>query len=225
MRGSLITVMLVDDHSVVRAGYRSFLNDTARIKVVCEASTGEEACLHYQDLHPRVVVMDLNLPGIGGLAATRRLVARDPSARILIFSMFDEMVYVNRAFEAGARGYITKSGEPELLVEAVMRIAGNETFIEPEIARKLDLERLVKPKGATSVLEGLSAREFDVFCLLAKGQSTREISEALKISFKTASNYATNIKIKLNLKTNGELVLLANELVLDETLQKRASFD
>lgn len=212
---SMISVMLVDDHSVVRAGYRSFLNDTAGIQVVCEAATGEEACLRYQEFEPHVVVMDLNLPGIGGLAATRRLIARDPEARILIFSMYDEMVYVHRALDAGAKGYITKSGEPDLLVQALMAVARNQTFIEPEIAEKLAVERGSIPLGGTSILSALSAREFDVFCLLARGHTTREIAEQLKIGLKTAANYATSIKTKLNVRNHGELVRLANDLAID----------
>ena len=216
MNSTVITVMLVDDHSVVRAGYRSFLDETQDIHVVAEAATGEEACFKYQESSPRVVVMDLNLPGIGGLGATRRILARDPNAKILIFTMYDEVVYVNRALDAGAKGYICKSGEPDLLVKAVMRVAGGDMVIAPDLAQKLAVQRFNKVDDAASVLDLLSAREFDVFCLLARGHSTRECADQLKISFKTASNYATNIKVKLNLKTTGQLVLLANDLSLTQ---------
>lgn len=201
--------MLVDDHAVVRAGYRMLLTQSGSIDVICEAATGEEACQQYLAWQPRVVVMDLNLPGIGGLAAIRRILARDSSARILIFSMYDEIVYVNRALEAGAKGYITKSSAPDLLVDAVMRIGRNETMVEPELAQRLVMQRFSREEDTTSLLNVLSAREFDVFCLLARGYSTREAADELKLSFKTVSNYASLIKDKLNVQTIADLVLLA----------------
>jgi two-component system, NarL family, invasion response regulator UvrY len=206
---SPITVMLVDDHAVVRAGYRMLLTQSESIDVLCEAETGEEACQLYLEWQPRVVVMDLNLPGIGGLAATRRILARDSSAKILIISMYDEIVYVNRALESGAKGYVTKSCTPDLLVEAVMRIGRNETMVEPALAQRLVMQRFTKEEDTSSLLNVLSAREFDVFCLLAQGYSTREAAEELKLSFKTVSNYASLIKDKLNVQTIAELVLLA----------------
>jgi two-component system invasion response regulator UvrY len=205
---SKITVMLVDDHAVVRAGYRLLLSQTGNIDVVCEAARGEEACQRYLDYRPQVTVMDLNLPGIGGLAALRRIVGRDPAARALMFSIHDELVYVARSLEAGAKGYITKSCAPEMLVEAVARIAAGETFLEPGIAQKLAFQSVARNDSLVA-LNSLSAREFDVFCLLAKGLSTREAAEELQLSFKTVSNYASLIKDKLNVTTTVELVRLA----------------
>jgi DNA-binding NarL/FixJ family response regulator len=203
-----ITVMLVDDHAVVRAGYRLLLSQTANIEVVCEAARGEEACQHYLDHRPKVTVMDVNLPGIGGLAAVRRITGRDPAAKILMFSIHDELVFVSRALEAGAKGYITKSCAPELLVEAVVRIAGDETFLEPDIAQKLAFQSVARTESRAA-LNTLSAREFDVFCRLAKGLSTREVAEELQLGYKTISNYASLIKDKLNVNTTAELVRLA----------------
>jgi DNA-binding NarL/FixJ family response regulator len=206
---SKITVMLVDDHAVVRAGYRMLLAQSGPIEVVCEAASGEEACQYYQERQPRVVVMDLNLPGIGGLAATRRIIGRDPAAKILIFSIHDELVYVIRSLEAGAKGYITKSCAPDLLVDAVIRIARNETLIEPAIAQKLAIQHCSGQQPNAATLDILSAREFDVFCLLAKGYSTREAAGELKLGIKTVSNYASLIKDKLNVHTTADLVRLA----------------
>lgn len=203
-----ITVMLVDDHAVVRAGYRLFLSQTGNIEVVCEAARGEEACQYYLDYRPEVTVMDLNLPGIGGLAALRRIVARDPAAKALMFSIHDELMYVTRALEAGAKGYITKSCAPELLVEAVVKIAADETFLEPDIAQKLAYQSVARNESQVA-LNTLSAREFDVFCLLAKGLNTREVAEELQLGYKTVSNYASLIKDKLNVNTTTELVRLA----------------
>ncbi len=185
------------------------LGQSDKIDVVCEAASGEEACQFYIEQKPRVIIMDLNLPGIGGLAATRRILARDPSARVLIFSMYDEIVYVNRALETGAKGYITKSSAPELLIEAVLRTSNNETYIEPELAQRLVAQRYLRDDASTSVLNSLTAREFDVFCLLARGYSTRQAADELKLGFKTVSNYASLIKEKLNVSTNADLVLIA----------------
>lgn len=211
-----ITVMLVDDHAVVRAGYRLLLSQTEDIRVVCEAERGEEACQLYQDNRPQVVVMDLSLPGIGGLAAVRRMVSRDPSSRILMFSIHDEPVYVVRALEAGAKGYITKSCAPEVLVEAVRRIAGGDTYLEQEIAQKMAVQNVTRTER-NATLNTLSAREFDVFCLLARGFTTREVAEELRLGYKTVANYATLIKSKLNVSTTAEMARLAYQygLILD----------
>ncbi|AAU92937.1 MULTISPECIES: response regulator [Methylococcus] len=205
---SKITVMLVDDHAVVRAGYRLLLSGTPNIEVVGEAERGEEACQLYADTRPDVIVMDLSLPGIGGLASIRRIRSRDTSARILVFSIHDELIYVVRALEAGARGYITKSCAPEILVEAVARIASGESFLEPEIAQRLAMQTLGGAE-ATTALNTLSAREFDVFLLLAKGYTTREVAEELRLGYKTVANYSTLIKSKLGVNTTAEMARLA----------------
>jgi DNA-binding NarL/FixJ family response regulator len=203
-----ISVMLVDDHAVVRAGYRLLLSQTPDIQVICEAERGEEACQLYPMHRPQVVVMDLSLPGIGGLASVRRLIVRDPAAKILMFSIHDEAAYVIRALEAGAKGYITKSCAPEILVEAVERIARGERYLEREIAQKLAMQTASKTGGA-GVLNGLSAREFDVFCLLARGYTTREVADELRLGYKTVANYTTLIKAKLNVSTTAEMARLA----------------
>lgn len=203
-----ITVLLVDDHAVVRAGYRLLLSQSQRIAVVSEAERGEEACQYYAEHRPDVVVMDLSMPGIGGLAAIRRICARDPQARILAFSIHDEPVYAERALESGATGYISKSCAPEILVEAVLAVARNEHYIEQEIAQSLAINK-VSGRDAAANLQTLSAREFDVFCLLAQGRTPREIAEELHLSYKTTANYSTLIKGKLGVNTSAELARLA----------------
>lgn len=205
-RPDTIRVMLVDDHAVVRAGYRLLLSHQPDIEVIGEAETGEEACEKFLTHRPSVVVMDLNLPGIGGLAAIRRIVGRDPEARILVFSIHDEPVYVSRALEAGALGYISKSCEPDMLVEAVRQIAAGKPFLEPAIEAKLAHQ--TQPAGACPT-ECLTPREFDVLCLLARGYSTRDIAHELRLSAKTVANYITLIKEKLQAGTTAELVRLA----------------
>jgi DNA-binding NarL/FixJ family response regulator len=184
------------------------ISQTPEIEVICEAERGEEACKYYLDHRPTITVMDLNLPGIGGLDALRRICGRDPSAKLLVFSIHDELVYVARALEAGAKGYITKSCAPELLVDAVLSIARGETFLEPGIAQKLAFQSVSRNDRITA-LDSLSAREFDVFCLLAKGYTAREAADELRLSNKTVSNYATAIKDKLHVNTVAELARLA----------------
>ncbi len=203
-----ITVMLVDDHAVVRAGYRLLLSQSSHIEIVREAERGEEACQYYAECKPDVVVMDLSMPGMGGLAAIRRIRARDPDARILAFSIHDESVYAKRALEAGATGYISKSCAPEILVEAVLAVARNEHYIEREIAQRLAMQELTGQDVAAN-LQTLSAREFDVFCLLAQGRTPREIAGELHLSYKTTANYSSLIKSKLGVNTSAEMARLA----------------
>lgn len=205
---SKITVMLVDDHSVVRAGYRLLLTQTDNIRVISEASRGEDACQYYAEVQPNVVVMDINLPGIGGLAAIRRICTKYPNAKILAFSVHDEPLYVARAFEAGARGYVTKSCSPDILVDAVQRIAQGEKFVDPAVAQRMVVQTLTTANAETA-LSGLSGREFDVFCLLAKGRTTREVAEDLCLGHKTVSNYISVLKNKLNVNTIAEMTQLA----------------
>lgn len=202
-----ITVLLVDDHAVVRTGCRLLLSCSEGIGEVLEAESGESAYSQYLASRPDIVVMDLSLPGASGLAAIRRIVSRDPEARILVFSMHDEPVYVTRALEAGAKGYITKSAEPDMLVEAVYRIARGERFIEPQIAWRLDFDDL--GGNDLSGLAQLSAREFEVFSLLVKGYTTHEAAQTLCLSIKTIANYNTLIKAKLKVKTSAELTRIA----------------
>lgn len=205
---SKITVMLVDDHAVVRAGYRLLLSQTENIAVVSEASRGEEACQCYAEAQPDVIVMDINLPGIGGLASIRRICARDPNAKILAFSIHDEQLYVLRALEAGAKGYVTKSCAPEILVDAVIKIAGGETYIDPEIAQRMVVQTATGTDPAAA-LNSLSAREFDIFCLLVKGCTTREVADELCLGYKTVANYISLLKNKLNVHTTAEMTRMA----------------
>ncbi len=205
-----VRILLVDDHAVVRAGYTLLLGQTDGLEVIAEAATGEEGCEKYARHHPDLVVMDLNLPGFGGLEAIRRIIHRDRQAKILVFSIHDERVYVSRALDAGALGYICKSSEPEVLVSAVITCARGLTFIDPNLKKQkqaLEQENLTAPDSMTS----LTPREFDIFRLIAKGYSVRDAATELSISVKTVGNYVTLIKEKLGVSTNTELVKLAYE--------------
>ncbi|MCH8845669.1 MAG: response regulator transcription factor [Proteobacteria bacterium] len=201
-----IRVLLVDDHAVVRAGYQMLLQNTDDIEVVSEADSGELACKHYVDSEPDVVVMDLSMPGMGGLEAIRRIVARDSDARILVFSMHESTVFVEQALQAGARGYITKSSAPEVLIEAIRELAAGRSHIDSEIAQQLAFK---KTKGEDTPFSDLSTREFEIFCLLAEGLNTSEISKRLSLSYKTVANYSTQIKSKLEVSTVAEIARIA----------------
>ena len=201
-----IRVLLADDHAVVRAGYRVLLQNTDDIEVVSEADSGERACRAFADLQPDVVVMDLTMPGIGGLEAIRRMVARDANARILVFSMHEDTVFVEQALQAGAQGYITKSSAPEILVEAIRELASGKSHIDAEIVQRLAFQ---KARGKDSPFSNLSTREFEIFCMLAEGLNTSEIAKRLSLSYKTIANYSTQIKGKLNVSTVAEIARLA----------------
>jgi len=198
--------MLVDDHAVVRAGYQMLLKNSPEIEVIAEASTGEEAYRIYTEQNPDVVVMDLSLPGIGGIEAIKRIYSRDNKSRILVFSMHEEVIFVEQALQAGACGYITKSTDPQLLVEAIKRLAIGEKYIDTELAQRLAYQ---KSRGQDSPLSDLSTREFEIFCMLAKGLNTSEIAKRLSLSYKTVANYSTQIKNKLDATTVADIARLA----------------
>ena len=203
---SAVSVVLVDDHAVVREGYRRLLERTGDISVIAEASTGEEAYRVVSEMQPDVTVMDINLPGIGGIEVVRRIVSRLPEARILLFSMHEDTVFSSRALQAGARGYVTKSAAPEVLVEAVRLVAAGKLYISHEMAQELAVQML---PGRDNPIDALSAREFEVFRLLVAGHSLQEISRILCLSYKTVANYQSNIKHKLDVSNSAQVVRIA----------------
>lgn len=204
-----ISVLLVDDHAVVRAGYKTYLALSNQIGQIYEADRGETACQLYMQHLPDLVVMDLSMPGIGGFETIRRLLVRDPSCKILVFSIHNELVYVTRAIKAGAKGYITKNSVPETLVTAACKISQGGTYVEPELAQQLAVS-LAMDQDESERIKQLSPREFDVFCLLANGYTVRKAAEKLCLSYKTVCNHGTSIKEKLGVETLTELTLLAS---------------
>jgi len=206
MRPPGVRVLLVDDHAVVRAGYRMLLNVAPEIEVVAEADSGELACRLFAELAPDVVVMDLTLPGIGGLEAIRRIVQREPKAKVLVFSMHEDTLFVEQALAAGARGYVTKSSPPHVLVAAVKQVAAGGRLLAGDLPQRLAFARV---RGGDSPLKELSTREFAIFCLLAEGLSSAEIAKRLSLSHKTVANYGTQLKSKLKVGTAAELARLA----------------
>jgi DNA-binding NarL/FixJ family response regulator len=200
-----IKIILVDDHAIVRAGFKMLLATENSINVIAEAERGEQACQLYTELQPDVVVLDLSMAGIGGLETIRRICHRDPNANILVFSVHDESVYIDRAMSAGAKGYISKNAHPDVLIEAIQNIAAGHNYIE----RGLKTPVLGSPDDYKSMVATLSAREFDVFLLLAKGYTAHKIADELCLGYKTVANYATQVKGKLNVSTTAELVYIA----------------
>jgi DNA-binding NarL/FixJ family response regulator len=206
MKGK-IKVILVDDHAVVRAGFRMLLSTESNIDVIAEAERGEAACQLYLEQQPDVMVLDLSMPGIGGLESIRRICNRDSNAKILVFSVHDEIVYVDRAMKAGAKGYITKNSAPGILVAAIQKIAQGEIYIEQGLMKNVSLQNS-EPDYQTLV-DTLSAREFDIFLLLAKGLTAHKIADELCLGYKTVANYGTQIKSKLKVSTVAELAHIA----------------
>jgi len=201
-----IRVLIVDDHAVVRAGYRVLLGSAKEIEIIAEADSGEAGFRAYTEHKPDIVIMDLSLPGISGLEAIRRIVARDSGAKILAFTMHEDTVFVEQALQAGARGYVTKSSAPAVLVEAVKQIAAGSIYLEPDIAQRLALQKL---RGPRSSFARLSTREFEIFSLLAEGLNADEIATRVSLSSKTIANYSTQIKNKLEVNSVAEIVRLA----------------
>ena len=203
----MITVLLVDDHAVVRTGFRLLLQSVADISVVCEAESGEVAYQRYVELAPDVIVMDLAMPGMGGLEALRRIRARDPHARILTLSAHDDPMHARRAFNEGALGFLSKRSAPETLIEAVTTVAAGRRFLDVSLAQKLALADI--EGTAKSPIERLSEREFEVFVRLARGATVQRIAEDLKLSASTVGTHLYNIKQKLGVVNQSELTLLA----------------
>lgn len=202
-----ITVILVDDHAIVRAGFRLLLSTEADIEVVAEAEKGEQILQLYADLKPDVIVMDLSMAGIGGLEATRRLVSRYEEAKVIVFSVHHENVYISRAMNAGAKGYICKQAHPDVLISAIKEVANGGCYVEPNLVDTPN-------SNFQAMVNDFSPREFDVFLLLAKGLTAHEIAEQLCLSYKTVANYGTTIRAKLNVNSSAELAHIALSLNL-----------
>jgi len=202
----MIRVMLVDDHAVVRTGFRLLLETAADVRVVAEADCGEGACANFDEAAPDVVVLDLSMPGIGGLETVKRLLARDRNARVLALSAHDDSMHARRALNQGALGFLSKRTAPETLLEAVRVVAAGRRYIDPQLARSIALAEL---GGTGSPIETLSGREFEVFIRLAKGEDVQRIAEALSLSASTVGTHLYKVKQKLGATNQAELTLIA----------------
>ena len=203
----MIRVMLVDDHAVVRTGFRLLLQAQTEVSVVAEAESGEVACQRYLELTPDVVVLDLAMPGMGGLEALRRIRAHHPQARVLALSAHDDPMHARRALREGALGFLSKRSAPEALIEAVTTVGAGRRYIDVALAQKLALADL--DGGVKSPIEKLSEREFEVFVRLARGETVQHIAEDLRLSASTVGTHLYNIKQKLEVTNQSELTLLA----------------
>ena len=201
-----INVMLVDDHAVVRMGFRMLLETATDIKVIAEAENGEQAVKLYMEHQPAVVVMDITMPGIGGLEAIERLMAKDGAARILVLSAHEDSVHPKRVLNAGAMGYLTKRSAAEELIKAIRTVAGGKMYLEANIAQQMAIQQL---SGQQNPVDVLSDREFEVFMALAKGKTTNDIADTLCLSPRTVGTHLYNIKQKLNASNSAEIALIA----------------
>ena len=197
-------VLLVDDHVVVRSGLRSLLSAAAATQIV-EAANGRDALLRLRQDRPDLVLLDLNLPGIGGLELLRRMLLEDRTAHILVLSMHAEPLYVARAMELGARGYLSKNASAEELLIAVRRVSEGGRYIENEIAQELAL----RATETGHALQDLSERDLEILRLLAEGMTLAEIADTLAIGYKTVANACSHIKAKLGVTRTNDLVRLA----------------
>ena len=200
------TIVLVDDHAVVRAGVRRLLEQEPLFEVIGEAESGEKAYQILAELKPDVMVMDLSMPGMGGLEAIRRILMRYEKAKILVLSMHEDLSFANQALKLGAKGYLTKNTLADDLVKSIETVSQGDVFLSDEIAKKMAMQSI---SGNQDPVHELSAREFEIFRLLAEGLDIDAIASTLNISSKTVSNYQTMIKQKLDINTPIELIRYA----------------
>jgi len=203
---SQIKILLVDDHAVVRMGFKMLIEAEADIKVIGEAESGEAAIKLFQELKPDIIVMDITMPGIGGLEAIDRIMAKDKNTKILVLSAHEDSVHPKRVLNAGAMGYLTKRSAAEELIKAIKSVYQGKRYLEPNIAQQMAITQL---SGETNPVEILSDREFEVFMALAKGKSTNDIAETLCLSPRTVGTHLYNIKQKLNANNSAEIALIA----------------
>lgn len=199
-------VMIVDDHAIVREGYRALLDRQKGLTVVAEAGDGAEAYRLFKQARPDLVVMDLAMPGFGGVETIRRIRQWDGGARILVFTMHQNAAQAVQAIRAGARGYVTKSSPPEVLVAAAADVLAGRIALSADIDHELALSRIA---GTPQAIEVLTPREFEILRLLLAEKTTDEIAETLHLSSKTVANMRYLIKVKLGVASDIALVLLA----------------
>jgi two-component system, NarL family, invasion response regulator UvrY len=206
-------ILIVEDHPIVRTGLRRLL--AAEPAEIREAASGEEAIEICRRWQPGLVILDLNLPGIGGLATLERLKTAMPESRVLVLSMHDDPMHATRALQSGATGYVTKNAPPEEIVEAIRRVARGATYVEHAIAEELVFLNL---HGRSQPLSELSPRELEILRLLAAGRTLSQIADTLGIGYKTAANNCTRIKAKIGAATTADCIRAALRFGLIEHL-------
>lgn len=205
----MIKILLVDDHTILREGIKALLNYYEDVEIVGEAENGVEAIQLYQKLNPDVVLMDIAMPKMNGLEATRKIRQQDPEARILILTQYEDQHYILPLLQAGAAGYILKRAFGTDLIKAIRCVAGGESFLYPSVTTTV-LEQMRKNNSSTAAAEGnLSTREKEILCRVAAGETSRQIANSLNISVKTVEWHRGNIMNKLGLHSIAELVSYA----------------
>jgi two-component system, NarL family, invasion response regulator UvrY len=206
-----IGVLLVDDHAVVREGYRRLLERDVHLSVVGEASNAADTLRLDAQLRPDVIVLDIALPGVSGIEILRRILSRRADACVLMFSMYQDGIYATRALQSGARGYLSKASAPDLLIEAVRCVASGQRYVSPDVEAAMSKQR----SRTSQLTDALSTRELEVLSLLTQGLSLDEIGERLGLSPKTAANHQSSIKQKLGASSALQLILIAQQYGLD----------
>ncbi len=204
----MIQILLVDDHALFRSGMRSILDAYADMQVLEEVGSGEEAVQWVRQNPPDVVLMDINMPGIGGIEATRRILRAEPGVRVIALTAMEDEPFPNQLLDAGAMGYLTKGCPADEVVLAIRKVMKGEHHISNDVAQRLSISNLVN-KGASTPLALLSPREMQVMLMVTQGRNTQEISDALFVSPKTISTYRTRLFEKLELKNDVELTHFA----------------
>jgi two-component system, NarL family, invasion response regulator UvrY len=202
-----LKILIVDDHPVIISGCRAMLAGDDDI-IIFEAHDGNQGYSSFFEHRPDVAVIDINLPAVSGFEITRRILVRDPDARIIIFSMNDDPIFAARSIEIGARGYITKNDDPALFVEAIRKVAAGGVFLSPEMAQNLAFHNV---RGGGNPLSELSPREMEILRLLRNGNSLAEIASHINLSYKTIANTSSMLKAKLGAKSLMDLVRIAVE--------------
>ncbi|PHS19859.1 MAG: two-component system response regulator UvrY [Kangiella sp.] len=203
----MIKVLIVDDHELIRTGISSMLADFDKIKVIGQAESGEEAIKLARELRPEVVLMDANMPGIGGLEATRRLIRFDPDIKVIAVTVHNEEPYPTKFMQAGAAGYVTKGVDISEMVKAIIQVKTGKRYITPEIAQQMALKAL--EPDSESPFDILSEREMQVMLMITQGQKVQNISDSLFLSTKTVNSYRYRLFEKLNIANDVELTHMA----------------
>jgi two-component system, NarL family, invasion response regulator UvrY len=200
-----VKILIVDDHPIVRGGLRRLLAAEPQVEIR-EAADGKDALIAFREQRPNLVILDLNLPGIGGIDVITRLKIADPGARVLVLSMHDDLIHVTRALRAGATGYVSKHAPPDEILTAVRRVTAGQTYVEHDIAEQLVFAKIRTPSHP---LEDLSSRDLEILRLLAEGRSLPQIADVVGISYKTAANSSSQIKAKLGVTSTADLIRVA----------------
>jgi two-component system invasion response regulator UvrY len=209
----MIKILIADDHAIVREGLKQILSESPDLVVVAEASTGQEVLEKIGKNDLDLVVLDIAMPGRGGLDILKEIKSQRPRLSVLMLSMYPEEQYAVRVLKSGASGYLTKESAPAELVKAIRQISQGKKYISPSLAEKLAIDLEISPDRPPH--ETLSDREYQVMCMIASGKTLREIADGLSLSIKTISTYRSRILEKMNMKTNAELTHYAikNRLV------------